>query len=257
MADQFDTFKKEVEEDLNRERMQKLWEQYGTYILGAAAALVLSVAGWKFFDNRRQAAAEYNAVRYVGALRNIADNKAEDGQKELAAIAAATPGGYGLLAKLRLAAADATAGQTDKAFAAYDAIARQPGVDKVLADYARLQSAMLKIDSAEWTETQNRLIDLAADANPWKYNARELLGFSAFRTGRLPEARQQFERLVADPAAPPAIKERAGIVMAEIAQAELAKTQAGAAPAAATPPATSPQPAAKGSAPETPGTKKK
>lgn len=101
----------------------------------------------------------------------------------------------------------------------------------------------------------NRLIDLATDTNPWKHNARELLGFSAFRTGRLPEARQQFEKLVADPAAPPTIKERAGIVMAEIAQAELAK--ASAAQGVVPPPATTPQPAMKGSAPETPGTKKK
>lgn len=251
MADQFDAFQKEIAEDLHRERLQKMWEQYGTYILGAAAAFVIAVAGWKFMDNRRQAAADSQSVRYVSALRAIAENKAEDGQKTLAAMAGSTPGGYGLMARLRLAASEAAAGQTDKAFATYDAIAQQSGVDKVIADYARLQSAMLKIDSSEWTETQNRLIDLATDANPWKHNARELLGFSAYRTGKLPEARQQFEKLVADPTAPAAIKERANVVMAEIAQAELAKTQS------ATPPATSPQPAPKGSAPETPGTKKK
>jgi hypothetical protein len=248
MADQFDAFKKEVEEDLNRERLQKMWEQYGTYIIAAAAALVLSVAGWKFMDNRRQAAAEANAGKYVAALRSLADNNAEEGQKALAALGASS-GGYGVLARLRLAAADAAAGQVDKAFAGYDAIARQSGVDQALADYARLQSAMLKIDSAEWTETQNRLTPLLAETNPWKHSARELLGFAAHRAGNLAEARAQFEKLVADPVTPRAISERAGIVMSEIAQAELVKAKA----AAATPAA----PAATTPAPESPGTKKK
>jgi hypothetical protein len=250
MADQFDAFQKEVEEDLQRERMQKMWEQYGTYILAAAAAIVLAVAGWKFADNRRQAAAENNAVKFSTALKQLSENKTEDGQKTLAALGA-EPGGYGLIAKLRLAASKAAEGKADEAFAAYDAVSRQSGVDKVIADYARLQAALLKADSAPWTETKTRLIDLVVDGNPWRHGARELLGFSAFRAGQLAEARAEFEKLVADRTTPAAMSERAGIIMAQIIQAELAK--AGAAQPSGTPaPAVDPK-----AAPQTPGTKTK
>ncbi len=236
MADQFDTFQKEVEEDLQRERMQKMWEQYGTYILGAVAAFVLAVAGWKFLESRRQTAAEASAARYVAAVKSLSDSKPDEAQKALAALGA-EPSGYGLMARLRLAAADAAAGQTDKALAAYEAIARQPGIDRLLADYARLQTAMLKADTADWTEMQNRLLDLAAEGNPWKHNARELLGLAAMKAGNLTEARGQFEKLVSDRTAPQAISERANIVMAEIVQSEMAKAQA-------TPVAPAPQPKA-------------
>jgi hypothetical protein len=138
----------------------------------------------------------------------------------------AEPSGYGLMARLRLAAADAAAGHSDKALAAYEAIARQPGIDRMLADYARLQTAMLKADTADWTEMQNRLLDLAAEGNPWKHNARELLGLAAMKVGNLTEARGQFEKLVSDRTAPQTISERANIVMAEIVQSEMAKAQA-------------------------------
>lgn len=249
MADQFDAFQKEVAEDLQRERMLQLWQQYGTYMIGAAVALVLGVAAWKFNENRQLAAAERNAVTYTGALRSFAENKAGDGQKALAGLASSA-GGYGLVARLRLAASQATDGKTEEAFGNYESIARQSGVDKVIADYARLQAAMLKADSAPWTETKTRLNDLVVEGNPWRYSARELLGFSALRAGQTTEARAEFEKLVADRTTPPGISERAGIAMAELVQAELAKAQG----------QTSGSPAPKSEpkvAPETPGTKAK
>jgi hypothetical protein len=257
MSEQFDAFKKEVEEDLQRERMRKLWEQYGTYIIGACAALVLAVAGWKLLENRRIAAAENNSAKYVSALRALSENKTDEGAKALDALSSA-PGGYGLLAKLRLAASQAAAGDAVKAAAGYEAVSRMSGVDKVVTDYARLQAAMLKIDSSEWTDIKTRLIDLTVDNNPWRHAAQELMGFSAYRTGNITDARGVFEKLVADPAAPAAIKERASVVMGMLVQADLAKAsgQAGSTPGAATTPA-SPAPAAPKAAPETPGTKTK
>jgi hypothetical protein len=224
MADQFDTFQKEIEEDLQRERLQKLWEQYGTYLIAGAVAIVLAVAAWKFTEARRQAAAQANAARYLEAVKSIAAKTPDVGQKALADLAN-NPAGYGLLARLRLAGADATAGQTDKAVAAYDVIAKQPGIDKIIADYARLQTAMLTVDTATWTDTQNRLIELAAEGNPWRHGARELLGIAAAKAGNAAEARTQFERLLADPATPKNMSDRANIVMGDLAQAELAKVQ--------------------------------
>lgn len=222
MADQFDAFQKEVAEDLQRERMQKLWKQYGTYVIAGAFAIVLGVAGWKFLEARRVAAAEANGREFTAAVQALTAGKGPEDQAKLSAMTT-NPGGYGLLARLRVAANDAAAGRTDKAVAAYDAIALQPGIDRQIADYARLQTAMLKVDTADWTDIQNRVIDLAGDASPWRHSAREVLGLAAYTAGKLPEARAQFEKLVADASTPRSIAERAGIVLAEIVQGELAK----------------------------------
>ena len=48
---------------------------------------------------------------------------------------------------------------------------------------------MLRLDSANWTDMQNRLNDLAADGNAWRFSARELLGLAAQKAGKTEEAR--------------------------------------------------------------------
>ena len=92
---------------------------------------------------------------------------------------------------------------------------------------------MLRLDSASWTEMQNRLNDLAAESNAWRFSARELLGLAAQKAGKTEEARTQFQRLLSDRNTPPSIGERARVMLAMLTEAELAS----AAPAAASVPA--------------------
>ena len=83
---------------------------------------------------------------------------------------------------------------------------------------------MLRVDVANWTDMQNWLNDLAAEGNPWRFSARELLGLAAYKAGRTREARQEFQRLMSDRTVPQSIAERARIMMGVIAQAEVAKS---------------------------------
>ena len=53
MAQQDDGLLREVEEELRRERLEKIWKQYGTYIIAAAAAIVFGVLGFKYWESYR------------------------------------------------------------------------------------------------------------------------------------------------------------------------------------------------------------
>jgi hypothetical protein len=222
MADEHDILIKEVNEDLQRERMQKLWEQYSGYILAGAAAIIIGVGGFKFMEHRRQTAAEAAGAAYVSAVTQLRDNKRDDAQKAFDALARSQPG-LGALAKLRLAAADRDAGKTAEALAAYDSLAADRAIDPLLSDFARLQTAMLTIDTANWTEMQNRLTPLNTETNAWRHAARELLGLAAQKAGMATEARTYFGQLIGDSTTPAAIGERAKMVMAILTEAELAK----------------------------------
>ena len=50
MADDRDSLLREVDEELRREQMQKLWDRYNGLILGAAALVVLAVGGYKCLE---------------------------------------------------------------------------------------------------------------------------------------------------------------------------------------------------------------
>jgi hypothetical protein len=218
-----EAFDREVEDELRREQIEKIWKSYGTYILGAAAMIVVGVGGWKLWEGRQIAAANAAGGRFAAAAALAEQAKADDALKAFHEIAKNGPSGYATLAQLRLAGAHAKAGRTAEAIAAFETVTRLGDADPLLADYARLQIASLKLDSSDWTDLQNRLTPLAADKAPWRYSARELLGLAAWKAGKIEEARTSFEQLLADRRVPPSIGERARIVMDAIVASELAK----------------------------------
>ena len=237
MADDRDSLLREVDEELRREQMQKIWERYNGLILGVAALIVLGVGGYKVLQGRRIAAVEAAGADYAAALKLTENNKTDEATKAFEAIAQAGPSGYAALAKLHLAGALAKAGKTAEAVAAYQALASDASTDSLLKNYAELQVASLKLGEADFTEQQNRLTPLAGEDGTFKITARELLGLSAFKAGKLDEARKYFEPLLLDPKATRAIQDRVKIVMGEIARAETGKADAAKAPVPAAVPA--------------------
>jgi hypothetical protein len=228
MAHQDDGFLREVEEELRRERLEKIWRQYGTYILIVAALIVFGVLGYKYWENSRMVAAQSMGARYEGALHLLSEGKEASAAKEFETLALYGASGYAALARLQLAGALLKEGKKSEALAAYEALANDRGADPMLKSYGALQAAALRLGEADFTEMQNRLNDLTADTSPWRYSARELLGLAALRAGRTEEARKTFEQLLADQRTPPSILERARIAMTSVVAADLVKPAAGA-----------------------------
>ena len=222
MTDQRDSLAREIDEELRREQLLKLWERYGTYAIAVAALIIIGIGGFKYFEHRRTVAAETAGARFTAAAREAAQNRGAEAQKALEEIQSSAPAGYAVLARLRLAAADRQAGRRAEALAAYEAIGKEKGLDPLLTDYARLQAASMRLDSADWTEMQNRLNDLVADGNPWRFSARELLSLAAQKAGKAEEARTQLQRLLGDRGTPPGIGERARMMLVMLTEAELA-----------------------------------
>lgn len=225
MADRTDTFIREVEEELRREQMQRLWERYGVYIVAAAVLVVLGVAGYKYSEYHRISTSEAAGARYEAAVRLIEASKPQEAQKAFEELANGSSAGYATLARLQLAAVAAKAGRTAEAVSRYEAVADGAAAapEPLLRDYAALQVAALTLDTADWTQIQNRLNDLANDRNPWRASARELLGVSAYKAGKPEEARKQFERLLGDRATPPSMVERAQLMLSLLTEAEATK----------------------------------
>lgn len=215
---------KELEDEVRREQYAKLWKKYGNYVLIVAAIIVIGVGGFKWWQAYAQGQVEAAGARYQEAMRLVGDGKAGEATQALELIAREGPASYGVLAKLHLAGTSLKAGRRDDALAAYEALGKDTAIDSLIRDYARLQAAALRIDSADWTEMQNRLNDLVAESGPWRFSARELLGVAATKAGRLDEARTTFAELLADGRTPPSISQRAQMMMGQIVAAELDKS---------------------------------
>jgi len=189
---------REVDEELRNEQYQKLWEKYRTAILVAAAAIVLIVAGYKGWQGYRASQAAAAGAQFDSATALLAAGKPADATKALETIASSGPGAYATLANLRLAAQAAQDGKAADAIGRYDAVANNLAADATTRGYARIQSAGLKLDTTDFTSMQNQLNDLATPDGIWRNSARELLGLSAYKAGKLTEADDYFAAILGD-----------------------------------------------------------
>jgi hypothetical protein len=226
MSQTDDDLLRQVEEELRRERLEKIWKQYGTYIFAVAALIVVGVGGYKVWEGRRVAAAQAAGEAYESAVLLLREKKEGSAAEEFKKLAADGSAGYSALAQLQLAGLKAKQGNKADALATYDALAASSNGDVMLRDFARLQAAGLRVGEVDFTEVENRLTPLMSDTSPWRYSARELLGLAAFKAGKTNEARTILTPLFVDQQTPQSIAERAQIIMAEIATGELAKKSA-------------------------------
>ena len=237
MVDKNDTLFREVEEELRREQFAKLWERYGSYFIALAVLVVAMVAGSQFWEARRVANANAAGAEFEAASTLMAAGKTDEALKAFESLAASGPTGYAALATLSQAGAYLKTDKPQDALALFDKMANDRGADPLLANFARLQAAALRLGEADFTEMENRLKPLVADGSPWRFTARELLGSAALKAGKLDAAREALAPLLADPGFSQTAGERIHRLMAKVAADELAGAPA-AAPAPTAPAST-------------------
>lgn len=219
MADDRDSLLREVEEELRREQMQKLWAKYNGVIIGGLLLILVAVGGYKYHEGRQLSQAQSGGAEFAAAESLADDKKKADAEKAFSTIAKDGPPGYSALARLNLAGDAVKAGKTDEAIAQFDDLAAHTS-DHLLKSFAQLQSASLRMAKADYADIQNRLTPLAADGAPFRSSAQELLGLAAYKAGKFDDARKFLEPLLIDPNASEQIQERVKIVLAAIATAE-------------------------------------
>ena len=207
---------REVDEELRRERLLKLWQRHGHLIVGAAVVLVLAVAGWRAYEWYQAREAARIGARFEAALKLAAEAKPREAEESFAAIVSEAPAGYRVLARIAQAA-EIARGDAKAGVAAFDAIAADRSVDPVMRELAQVRAAMLLVDSAPVAEIVTRLQPLAAAGSTFRHSARELLALARYKAGELEAARTLLFQVMTDPEVPPSMRNRVQLLFAMIA----------------------------------------
>jgi len=203
MADEEDSFIREVNEELRRENARALWGRYGPILIGGAVALVLGTAVWQFYNYW----IESKANRIGGQMVNALSMSESEGQYDLALaeldnVKMSDFGAYPILAAFRQAALLIQKGETQAAVQEFDAIANDGKAPEILRNMARLRAAYLLVDVGSFADVEARVKMLATDTNaPVQMAAREALGLAAWKAQDYSQAKDYFERIVSDEAA--------------------------------------------------------
>src|SRR3954463_12853583 len=117
-----DTLIREVDEELRRDRVRKLWRQTAPFVIGGAVLIVLVVAGYEGWTWWQKSQSAKSSDQFYAAATVADGTDLAAAKTALDAVIAQGSGGYPMLAQFREAALLSQQGKTAEAVAAYDSL---------------------------------------------------------------------------------------------------------------------------------------
>jgi hypothetical protein len=202
-----DEFIREVDEAVRQDRWLDLWKAYGTYVVGGALAVVLGTAagmGWREWQESSRLA---DAERFAEATRMLESDRPQEAAEAFASLVGSSDGGYAVLARLRMAEANARSGDEAARNEALAALADDGDAGELyreLSELLLLQGALGEIGTEQALDRLEPLI-----AGPWRHSALEMKALVEMQAGAEVEARETLALLLSDPMTPPGVGRRA------------------------------------------------
>ena len=197
---------REVDEDVRSDKLAEFWSKYSIVVLGLAVAIVIATAIFTYLEppeagpgrnrrrglsRRRRPCRRANSPRPPPRLSPISPRRRQRAIRFWRGMRAAEETGL----------SDPAAAVT-----AFDLLAVDPAVDPLWRDLARLRAGMLRVDSADKAEVEQRFAPLLNGS--YRFTAREFMGLAALKRGDFEEAGKLFDQIVVDPNAPANLRQR-------------------------------------------------
>lgn len=181
----------EVEEQLRSDRYKQLAQKALPWAGGLVAAVLLAFLGYWGYDTWRTNQTSKASEQYAAAMESFGQGDRDGARKLWTEISKSQASAYKALSMMHLAAYEFDAKKTAEGVKLLDEAAKVAS-DPVIADAARLKSALALLDTAPRTELEGRLKPLMEEGRPYRVQAREALAFVKLRAGDTAGARGDF-----------------------------------------------------------------
>jgi len=208
----------EVDEEVRREQLKKLWDRYGNYVVAVVFLIIAGVAAWRGYDYWQVRQAAVAGAAYDAAARLAEEGKHGEAEAAFAKLATEGTAGYRVLARMR-EAAEIAERDPKAAVAAYDRIASETAGQPLVSELAAIRAAFLLVDTARLDEMTQRLEPLAQPSGAFRHSARELLALSAWRNGDTAAMRRWTDAAKNDPEAPSGVRARMDVLASLLPEA--------------------------------------
>jgi len=197
----------EVDEDVRRDQLKKLWDRYSILIIAGALLIIAGVGGWRGYQYLEAKKAAEAGAAFDKAAELAEQNKPAEAEAAFAKLAAEAPTGYRTLARLR-AAAEVAKRDPQAAVKLYDEISADRSVNAPEQDLARLRAAGLLLETTTYDNLLQRLETAAAPGGTYRHSARELLALSAWRVNNVEATRRWLDLIANDGETPASLRSR-------------------------------------------------
>lgn len=206
---------REIEDELRRENLLKLWKKYAKYIIAVVVLALLIAGGVVAWLDYQQSRHEAEGTRYSNALILLREGKQAEAVQAFGDLAD-EGGGYAVLAAFEHAELLAKKGDQKGAVTAYERLAENDSIGPDLRQLAVLLSVMHALPNGDPHKTVERLKPLTASGNPWRASALDLTAAAELKAGNRSGARDIYQKLADDLAAPQGLRARAAELAAAL-----------------------------------------
>lgn len=203
----------EVDEEVRREQLKRLWDRYSLLIIAVAVLVIAGVGGWRAYQYTQGNKAAEASTAFNKAVELSEANKHAEAETAFTDLAAKAPAGYRMLARFH-AAAEAASRDKAAAVKMFDDLAADRSIGAEQQELARLRAAGLLVDTASYPDLKARLEGDTGPTASFRHAARELLALSAWRANDAAATRQWLDMIALDGETPAGLRSRADALQA-------------------------------------------
>ena len=204
-----DTFVREVDEELRRDRVTSVMTRYGWYIIGGVVLILAAIGGWIWWQSRQAELAGQQSEKLIQVIEQIERNNAKGAAGTIDELAASDQQGYRIAALFTRANAQISTGAVPAAVETLKGIAADADAPQPYRDAALIRQTQLEMDNLPPAQLEQRLRPLAQAGNAWHGSAGEMLAVALIRQQKFQEAGRVFEAMAKDMSVPDTIRARA------------------------------------------------
>lgn len=206
--DMSDTFVREVDENLRRDRARDFLRENAGLLIGAVVLFLVLCAGLIYWHGYRGRQAEGQVEELAQIYTKLDAGNARTAPQDLDALSKSGNKGVRASAMFGRAALANQQGDTKLALAKYKDIVGDGGLPQPFRDLALIRQTALEFDSMRPQDVVARLQPLAKPGAPWFGSAGELTGVALIKEGKTAEAGRLFAAMARDKTVPDAIRSR-------------------------------------------------
>jgi hypothetical protein len=197
-----ETFLREVDENLRRDRARDFAKEYGSWLIGALILFLAASGGWIYWQQYRVQRSEKQVEELAQIYTDIGSNTIGTAPQKLDTLARSGKKGVRASALFTRAALAIQQNDHKLAVATYKEIAADGSLPKAYRDAALIRQTALEFDSLEPADVIARLEPLAKPGNPWFSSAGEMTAMALIKQGKKPEAGLLFAAIAKDKSVP-------------------------------------------------------
>lgn len=207
--DTAESFAREVDENLRRDRARDVAKRYGGLVAAAVLLFLAAVGGYLYWQDRQAKQAEAGTEELAAVLTGVGAGQLATAPARLDALREADSDGVRATAALTRASLALQQGNRKVASTIYSEIAADERLAKPYRDLATVRGTALDYDTLSPDVVIARLQPLAEPGLPFFGSAGEMVGMALVAKGQRAPAAQLFAKIAADKSVPGTLRSRA------------------------------------------------